>query len=77
MSNLQGGRWCLNFDTYTKDSHLSLGSRIMVFLGILDFSNGEGGSSVGEGSSSIGESSSSVGESSPYVGEGVSSVDGR
>ena len=42
---LQSGRWCSNFNTYRKDSH-NLWSRRMVFLGILDFSNGEGGSSM-------------------------------
>ena len=56
---------------YTKDSHTELGSTRMVFLGILDFSNGEGGSSVGEGSSSVGEGGSSVGEGDPSVEEGV------
>ena len=46
---LQVGQWCSNFDTYTtKDSHIELGSIMMVSLGILDFSNGEGGSSIGE-----------------------------
>ena len=39
---------------YTKDSHKLPLSMMIVFLGILDFSNGEGGSSVGEGGSSIG-----------------------
>ena len=34
-----------NIDTNTKDSH-KLWSTMMVFLGILDFSNGEGGSSI-------------------------------
>ena len=38
---------------------------MMVFLGILDFSNGEGGSSVGEGGSSVGEGDG------PSVEEGV------
>ena len=33
---------------------------MVVFLGILDFSNGEGGSSVGGGGPSIGERVSSV-----------------
>ena len=42
----------------TKGSH-KLGSTTMVFLGILDFSNGEGGSFVGEGGSCIGEGGSS------------------
>ena len=32
-------------ETYTKDSH-KLWSMMMVFLGIFDFSNGEGGSSI-------------------------------
>ena len=44
---------------YTKDSY-KLGSRMMVFLGILDFSNGEGGSSV-EGHSSAGGGGSCIG----------------
>jgi len=43
--NLQGGRWCSNLGADTKDSH-NLWSTMMVFLGILDFSNGEGGSSI-------------------------------
>jgi hypothetical protein len=38
----------------TKDSHKLWSIRI-VFLGILDFSNNEGSSSVGVGSSYIGE----------------------
>ena len=67
--NLQGGQWYSNFDTYTKHSH-KLRSTRMVFLGILDFSNGEGGSSVGIGSSSIGEGGS-------FVGRGASSIEGR
>ena len=45
---------------YTKDSH-NLGSMRIVFLGILDFSNGEGGSSVGEGHLSAGGGGSSIG----------------
>ena len=45
---------------YMKDSH-KLWSTMIVFLGILDFSNGEGGSSVGEGHSSAGEGGSSIG----------------
>ena len=43
---------------YIEDSH-KLGSTMMVFLGILDFSNSKGGF-VGVGSSSIGEGGSSV-----------------
>ena len=35
---------------------------MMVFIGILDFSNGEGGSSIGEGSSSVAEGDPSVEE---------------
>ena len=42
----------------------------MVFAGILDFSNDEGGSFVGEGGSS-------VGKEGPSAGEGLSSLDGR
>ena len=70
--------WCSNFNTNAKDSHnlKSLGSTMMVFLGILDFSNGEGGSSVGGGGSSVGEGGSSVGEEGPSVGEGVLSLNG-
>ena len=60
---------------YTKDSHKLL-SMMIVFLGILDFSNGEGGSSVGEGGASVGEGHSSAGEGgSSEVGEGHSSAD--
>ena len=44
----------------TKDSH-KLWSMRIVFLGILDFSKGEGGSFVGEGHSSAGEGGSSIG----------------
>ena len=35
---------------------------MIVFLGILDLSNGEGGSSVGEGGTCIGEGGSSTAE---------------
>ena len=54
----------LKFVQIDSNSHnsKSLGSTMMVFVGILDFSNGEGGSSVGE--------------EDPSVGEGVSSLDG-
>ena len=46
---------------YMKDSH-KLGSTMTVFLGILDFSNGEGDSSVVElGHSYAGEGGSSIG----------------
>jgi hypothetical protein len=38
----------------------------MVFLGILDFSSGEGGSSVGVGGSYIGEGDSSIGEGDSF-----------
>ena len=40
-------KWAMEFklQTYRKDSHM-LRSTMMVFLGILDFSNGEGGSSI-------------------------------
>ena len=54
---------------YTKEPHKLL-SMMIVFLGILDFSKGEGGSSVGEGHSSAGEGGSS------YAGEGGSSIGG-
>ena len=42
----ESARWTMvsNFDTYTKQSSHKLRSTRMVFLGILDFSNGEGGS---------------------------------
>jgi hypothetical protein len=49
----EAARWTMdygvqtsNLDTYTSDSH-KLCSKMTVFLGILDFSNGEGGSSIG------------------------------
>ena len=62
--SLQGERWCSNLDTCSTNNSHRLRSKMTVFLGILDFSNGEGGSSVGEGgsnsSSSMGESSSSI-----------------
>ena len=45
---------------YTKDSH-KLGSTMKVFLGILDFSKGEGGSSVSKSHSSAGEGGPSIG----------------
>ena len=40
-------KWSMvpSFNTCRKDSH-ELGSLMTVFLGILDFSNGEGGSSI-------------------------------
>jgi hypothetical protein len=46
--NLQGGRWCSNLDIYTTDSH-KFWSKMMVFLGILDFNNDEGDSSIEAG----------------------------
>ena len=46
--NLQGERWCsllIMIYMYTKHTY-KLRSTMMVFLGILDISNGEGGSSI-------------------------------
>ena len=46
-SGSAAGRWAIVFKVrhIYKDSHNVLSKR-MVFLGILDFSNGEGGSSI-------------------------------